>query len=297
VDCFFSRIRQAVILGLYANNVYIDRVTISLTCGSSDATKGAFTLTSGVTGAIISNPLIEAKYYVYAIYCDSALDCTFENICIWDAPDASYLGAIHFAGTSARNYASCGMNGSTQVFVVEDVGAANKNTIFNPHQQALIKHYLPIVIPNVTGAGIEFTGISTGSLAAARFKVSGQTDITIHRPSNTQLRFEGPDTTTTYRFIGQDIQVGAATNYAQLGSLGGTTQVYVRAEGSAADLTLNVRAKGTGRIQLNSGLELNHAPATSASAGANGALPATVQGYFTVYDNGGVARKVPFYPN
>jgi hypothetical protein len=34
---------------------------------------------------------------------------------------------------------------------------------------------------------------------------------------------------------------------------------------------------------------------TTASAGANGALPATVQGYFSVVDSAGTTRKIPYY--
>lgn len=34
---------------------------------------------------------------------------------------------------------------------------------------------------------------------------------------------------------------------------------------------------------------------TTAAAGSAPALPATPEGYFTVYDSNGVARKVPYY--
>jgi hypothetical protein len=82
--------------------------------------------------------------------------------------------------------------------------------------------------------------------------------------------------------------------------VGITADTTININGISASATaINIGATTTGTITIGNTtggvLEFGIPTSTTATAGTGGVLPATVQGYFVISDNGGTPRKVPFY--
>lgn len=96
--------------------------------------------------------------------------------------------------------------------------------------------------------------------------------------------------------------MGSTSVPGQIGLYDGTGAGGLDGTGQQILVDGSIGKVRTNNVELNSaswGLQFANAAlsATTATAGANGAVPAQVVGYFLVLDSGGVTRKIPYFAN
>lgn len=110
-DNYFNRVRHAVLGQVYANNVQIVDNTVGLHSGSATSGDAPFVFnaySAQDAGEVISNNLIEATNYTYAVSLTGTIYSILTGNSVWDAPSPPFIAAYYFGTGSNGNTATCG---------------------------------------------------------------------------------------------------------------------------------------------------------------------------------------------
>jgi len=288
-DNFYSRIRRGVTFNQYSNSVVVDNETYSQQCGSSE-TFGAPYIFSGVPGfggswgCTIRGCTVEVNAYKYvaALLLDDGF-ATFDSVQAWD-PSGGYYQAFLYSGANAR-------------FSTIIVGYSNVSGAITAGPTASIH----TIISNAFVGGVStgqssfpggFSGSvsTTGSVIAGAPAAAGVStgDVQAARSATFGTVFFGNGTAA------QTADIAVQNNkfyFAPTSSLA----VYATLDAATVFTAANLVATAVAPTVAAGSLGIGSTTATTASAGANGDVPAQVEGYL-IFNVGGANKKIPYYP-
>lgn len=242
-DVYFSHIRRHITWRTYANSVFVDHITTSITCGSSE-THGAPFVFDAVAGSAVGNVLAdcltEVTNYPHAAACfHNAISNDFRGIMAWDASATTQSG-IYFATATGNTY-----NRVTGGYILASksyVDDVDGTTTFITGAQAVPSVFpqgLALRVPNNTyGLGFGAQGATTNDWLLKR--------LTAQEISLVPTTFAS----SIINMTASQIRLGdvSATSYLARAAIGG--HEYLQALGSATDININMLPKGAGRMYV-----------------------------------------------
>jgi len=165
-QCYFHRIRRCIQFRTFCNGIKVKGCEVWATCGSSNATDGAFIFNGGdasglCVGNVCSDNLFEVTNYYYGIYMQYALNNVLHGNSFYDATSTDTFACIGCDST-------CTYNDVTHGYVATIAGTGGTLTPFDDTGQ-----YNSTGVTGsptyVSGTSFTMTGNQTGTFYAGRW--------------------------------------------------------------------------------------------------------------------------------